>query len=87
MSAKISPVASKIQEILLAAKRAAELTRQLLAFSRKQPQALRVVDLNPVSRRLQDPSPADRRRHRVQFHPRGRDSARYALTRCRSSRS
>jgi PAS domain S-box-containing protein len=43
-----SPLERKIQEILLAARRAAELTRQLLAFSRKQPQALRVVDLNQV---------------------------------------
>ena len=43
-----SPLEAKIHEILLAARRAAELTRQLLAFSRKQPQALRVVDLNQV---------------------------------------
>lgn len=43
-----SPLETKIHEILLAARRAAELTRQLLAFSRKQPQALRVVDLNQV---------------------------------------
>ena len=43
-----SPLESKIQEILLAARRAAGLTRQLLAFSRKQPQALRVADLNAV---------------------------------------
>jgi two-component system, cell cycle sensor histidine kinase and response regulator CckA len=43
-----SPLEAKIQEILLAARRAAELTRQLLAFSRKQPQALRVVELNQV---------------------------------------
>jgi len=41
-----SPLEAKIHEILHAARRAAELTRQLLAFSRKQPQALRVVDLN-----------------------------------------
>jgi two-component system, cell cycle sensor histidine kinase and response regulator CckA len=43
-----SPTQARIQEILSAAHRAADLTRQLLAFSRKQPQALRVVELNPV---------------------------------------
>ncbi|HEV3510597.1 MAG TPA: response regulator [Candidatus Sulfotelmatobacter sp.] len=43
-----SGLENKIHEILLAARRAAELTRQLLAFSRKQPQALRVVELNRV---------------------------------------
>jgi two-component system, cell cycle sensor histidine kinase and response regulator CckA len=45
---KHSPLEAKIQEILLAARRAAELTRQLLAFGRKQPQALRVMELNLV---------------------------------------
>jgi two-component system cell cycle sensor histidine kinase/response regulator CckA len=43
-----SATQARIQEILSAARRAADLTRQLLAFGRKQPQALRVAELNPV---------------------------------------
>jgi PAS domain S-box-containing protein len=49
---KNSGLEGKIQEILLAARRAAELTRQLLAFSRKQPQALRVMDVNEAISRV-----------------------------------
>jgi two-component system, cell cycle sensor histidine kinase and response regulator CckA len=52
-----TPLESKIQEILLAARRAAELTGQLLAFSRKQPQALRVADLNQVVARIANTLP------------------------------
>jgi two-component system, cell cycle sensor histidine kinase and response regulator CckA len=37
-----------LQEILSAARRAADLTRQLLAFGRKQMQSLRVLDLNEI---------------------------------------
>jgi two-component system, cell cycle sensor histidine kinase and response regulator CckA len=45
-------LSDKVQQVLLAARRAAELTRQLLAFSRKQPRALRVADLNQVISRI-----------------------------------
>jgi two-component system, cell cycle sensor histidine kinase and response regulator CckA len=45
---KETPPAAKLTEILQAARRAAELTRQLLGYSRKQPRALRVTDMNHV---------------------------------------
>jgi PAS domain S-box-containing protein len=43
-----NPLRRNAEEILTAAHRAAELTRQLLAFSRKQLQALQVLDINSV---------------------------------------
>ncbi|HEY6936939.1 MAG TPA: ATP-binding protein, partial [Terriglobales bacterium] len=43
-----SPLRHHGEEILKAARRAADLTRQLLTFSRKQVQTLRVLDLNGV---------------------------------------
>jgi len=55
------PIRADVQEIRLAGERAAELTEQLLAFSRKQVIKPRVVDLNvlvgdlqPMLRRLMD---------------------------------
>ncbi|HSE26647.1 MAG TPA: PAS domain S-box protein [Gemmatimonadales bacterium] len=44
------PIRPDVEEIRRAANRAAELTRQLLAFSRRQVVAPRVVDLNAVVR-------------------------------------
>ena len=43
-----TPLEHKLQEILAAGWRAAQLTRQLLAFSRKQQQSLRVLEPNPL---------------------------------------
>jgi two-component system, cell cycle sensor histidine kinase and response regulator CckA len=42
------PSRRKVDEIITATRRAADLTRQLLAFGRKQMQSLRVLDLNVV---------------------------------------
>lgn len=42
----------KIQEILTASRKAADLTRQLLAFGRKQMQVLQVLDLNQVVKEI-----------------------------------
>jgi signal transduction histidine kinase len=40
------PLRRNVQEIMTAARRAADLTRQLLAFGRKQVQSLQLLDLN-----------------------------------------
>jgi PAS domain S-box-containing protein len=48
-----SPLRQDVEEIRTAAKRAADLTRQLLAFSRKQVLQSRVLDLNTVVRALE----------------------------------
>ena len=54
-----------IEEIHKAGERAAALTRQLLAFSRKQVLEPKVLDLNAVVSEIeQDAAAADRRRHR-----------------------
>jgi PAS domain S-box-containing protein len=42
------PLRNKIEEIITASRRAADLTRQLLAFGRQQMQSLRLLDLNAV---------------------------------------
>jgi two-component system, cell cycle sensor histidine kinase and response regulator CckA len=47
------PLHQKLNEILKASQRAADLTRQLLAFSRKQIQSLQALDLNTVVQELE----------------------------------
>ncbi len=42
------PAREKVREIINASRRAADLTRQLLAFGRKQMQSLQLLDLNAV---------------------------------------
>ena len=46
------PVAADLTEVSRAAQRAADLTRQLLAFARRQPIAPRVIDLNDYVDRM-----------------------------------
>lgn len=46
--AEENPLRRNIGEIITASRRAADLTRQLLAFGRKQVQSLQVLDLNTV---------------------------------------
>ncbi|MGQ9636965.1 MAG: PAS domain-containing sensor histidine kinase, partial [Thermodesulfobacteriota bacterium] len=47
------PLYTNLKEIEMASNRAADLTRQLLAFSRKQIMEIRIVDLNEVVRGLE----------------------------------
>jgi PAS domain S-box-containing protein len=42
------PICDDLEEIFSAAKRSAEITRQLLAFARKQPVCPKVIDINKV---------------------------------------
>jgi len=46
-----NPLRHNVSEILTASRRAADLTRQLLAFGRKQVQSLQVLDLNSLLQR------------------------------------
>jgi two-component system cell cycle sensor histidine kinase/response regulator CckA len=46
--AEADPLRQNVGEIMSASRRAADLTRQLLAFGRKQVQSLQVLDLNTV---------------------------------------
>jgi len=66
-------------------RRATELTRQLLAYSRNQPQALRVAELNPWSCDREDFAAAYGEDINLIFR-RERDWAEFVWIRCRSSR-
>ena len=67
------PVGEALTEIRKAGDRAADLTRQLLAFSRQQVIELTVIDINTVVRRHGDlPAPANRRRYHAHHSARSR---------------
>ncbi len=75
-------------EIRSAARRSADLTRQLLAFARKQTVAPKVLDLNEtVAGMLDDAAAADRRGHRPRLAAGRRTCGRSRWTRPRSTRS
>ena len=68
-----SPVVPHLQEIMKAGRRSATLTSQLLAFSRKQIVAPRVVRMNECGRRAAEHAAADDRRgHPGRVPPAGR---------------
>ena len=61
-----NPLRLEVSEIQRAGERAATLTRQLLAFGRRQVLKPQVVDLDTiVAQRRTAPAPRDRRRHRA----------------------
>ena len=79
--AEDSELAADLDEIVKAADRAAQLTRQLLAFSRRQVLNAQVIDLNAaVAGRFADAASSRRRAHRVR--PDARRTARRGS--CRS---
>src|SRR5438045_3029924 len=51
------PLRRNVQEIMTASRRAADLTRQLLAFGRKQMQSLQLLDLNRVIQEINEMLP------------------------------
>ena len=77
----------ELGEVRKAVLRAADLTRQLLAFSRRQVLEVRVVELACSARRMaQDALPAPSGEHRVQARDRLRGSGRSKPTRPNSCR-
>ena len=83
-----SPLRSDLDEIRKATDRAALLTRQLLAFSRKQVLKPEILDLNEIVVELRDDAAADDRRgHRHDHDASTPRSVRSRPTRASSTRS
>ena len=83
-----SPMREDLAEVLRLSKRAAQLTRQLLAFSRRQTLEPQVLNLNDmVARRRQDAQARCWARTLTSISRRRRTSATSGPTRCRWSRS
>ncbi len=81
------PLRRSVEQIQKTAERAAGLTRQLLAFSRKQVLQRKVLDLNAmVDGRQRDAAAAHRRGRRAAPRPSGREPDTSTPTRASSSR-